>query len=124
MYVQRSLTLRPMIEGRRLQKIDNLWQRALCGTKGSPRGCSEGGLCIDGIRRTQGERLVRSHVSDSSEIADPEEPILPLEFCMAPTKVIASVKLNNNQCEPIKRSKRSLGTVPDSFFNDIESHRP
>ncbi len=73
----------------------------LFGTIGSPRGCSGGVLCIDASNTIQDEQWVRSQVSGPKEIIDPEESIPPLEVGKAVTMVSTSVKLNDNQCEPV-----------------------
>ncbi len=57
------------------------------------------------------------------EINDPEEPTPPLEADKAFIMVSTSVKLKDNQCEPISRLERPFNSVPDSRSMALKRRR-
>ncbi len=65
--------------------------------------------------------MVRSHISEFNEIA---EPIPPLEAGEVLTMISAPVKFNNTKCEPVMHLKCSSGSVPDSCSTALKRHRP
>ncbi len=122
-----SKILNLQVDDRRPPVLEERQPIATCSplgdTVGSHRNCSGGGLFIDACNTTEDALLVRSHISESKEIAP---PIPLLEAGKALTMVSASVKLNNTKCEPyaVLHLNGSSGSVTDGFSTALKRHRP